>query len=113
MTGRALIVLNCRFHLSAIAAHAPFLPIKKAPLSRCYFLYFLDFFEIFFKQAIDNHLKMWYNNIVRREVKAMIDKIKELIKLLEQLNKLLLKVIELAGTVTLLVLAIKQIAEIF
>ena len=55
---------------------------------------------------------MWYNNIVRREVKAMIDKIKELIKLLEQLNKLLLKVIELAGTVTLLVLAIKQIAEI-
>ena len=56
---------------------------------------------------------MWYNNIVRREVKAMIDKIKELIKLLEQLNKLLLKVIELAGTVTLLVLAIKQIAEIF
>ena len=79
----------------------------------CYFLYFLDFFEIFFKKAIDNHLKMWYNNIVRREVKAMIDKIKELIKLLEQLNKLLLKVIELAGTVTLLVLAIKQIAEIF
>ena len=57
--------------------------------------------------------QMWYNNIVRREVKAMIDKIKELIKLLEQLNKLLLKVIELAGTVTLLVLAIKQIAEIF
>ena len=56
---------------------------------------------------------MWYNNSVRREVKAMIDKIKELIKLLEQLNKLLLKVIELAGTVTLLVLAIKQIAEIF
>ena len=46
-------------------------------------------------------------------MKAMIDKIKELIKLLEQLNKLLLKVIELAGTVTLLVLAIKQIAEIF
>ena len=42
----------------------------------------------------------------------MINKIKELIKLLEQLNKLLLKVIEL-GTVTLLVLAIKQIAEIF
>lgn len=75
-------------------------------------MYFLDFFEIFFKKAIDNHLKMWYN-IVRREVKAMIDKIKELIKLLEQLNKLLLKVIELAGTVTLLVLAIKQIAEIF
>ena len=69
--------------------------------------------EKIFKKAIDNHLKMWYNNIVRREVKAMIDKIKELIKLLEQLNKLLLKVIELAGTVTLLVLAIKQIAEIF
>ena len=74
---------------------------------------FFRFFLDFFKKAIDNHFKMWYNNIVRREVKAMIDKIKELIKLLEQLNKLLLKVIELAGTVTLLVLAIKQIAEIF
>ncbi len=43
----------------------------------------------------------------------MVSKIKELIKLVEQLNKLLLKVIELAGTVTLLALAIKQIAEIF
>ena len=42
-----------------------------------------------------------------------MDKIKELIKLIEQLNKLLLKVIELAGTVTLLVLAIKQIIETF
>lgn len=41
----------------------------------------------------------------------MADKIKELIKLTGQLNKLLLKVIELAGTVTLLVLAIKQLVE--
>ena len=42
-----------------------------------------------------------------------MDKIKELIKLIEQLNKLLLKVIELAGTVTLLVMTIKQIIETF
>ena len=48
----------------------------------------------------------------RQEVMPM-DKIKELIKLIEQLNKLLLKVIELAGTVTLLALAIKQIIETF
>ena len=39
----------------------------------------------------------------------MDKKIKELIKLLEQLNKLLLKVIELAGTVTLLALSIKAV----
>lgn len=42
----------------------------------------------------------------------MIDKIKKLIKLLEQLNKLLLKVIELFGTLTLLALAIKSLIEI-
>lgn len=41
----------------------------------------------------------------------MDKKIKELIKLLEQLNKLLLKVIELAGTVTLLALSIKGLLE--
>ena len=43
----------------------------------------------------------------------MSDKIKELIKLVEQLNKLTLKVIELAGTITLLVLAIKTIVDLF
>ena len=48
----------------------------------------------------------------RHEVMPM-DKIKELIKLIEQLNMLILKVIELAGTVTLLALAIKQIIETF
>ncbi len=42
----------------------------------------------------------------------MIEKIKKLIKLLEQLNKLLLKVIELFGTLTLLALAIKSLIEI-
>lgn len=43
----------------------------------------------------------------------MSDKIKELIKLVEQLNKLTLKVIELVGTITLLALAIKTITELF
>jgi len=38
-------------------------------------------------------------------------KIKELIKVIKNLNKLLLKVIELAGTVTLLILAIKGIIQ--
>lgn len=43
----------------------------------------------------------------------MSDKIKELIKLVGQLNKLVLKVIELVGTITLLLLAIKTIIELF
>lgn len=42
----------------------------------------------------------------------MINKIKELIKLLEQLNKLLLKLIEVLGTATLLALAVKSLIEI-
>ncbi|MCQ4023298.1 MULTISPECIES: hypothetical protein [unclassified Ruminococcus] len=42
----------------------------------------------------------------------MIEKIKKLIKLLEQLNELLLKAIELLGTATLLILAIKSLIEI-
>lgn len=42
----------------------------------------------------------------------MIEKIKKLIKLLEQLNKLLLKAIELLGTSTLLILAIKSLIQI-
>lgn len=62
-------------------------------------MYFLDFFEIFFKKAIDNHVKTWYNNIVRREVKAMDNKIKELTKLLEQLDKLLTQVVKILITV--------------
>ena len=52
-------------------------------------------------------------NVSKRQEVMPMDKIKELIKLIEQLNKLLLKVIELAGTVTLLVMAIKQIIETF
>lgn len=43
----------------------------------------------------------------------MIDKIKELEKLVAQLNKLLGKVIELFGQITLLVLAIKTIIDLF
>ncbi len=42
----------------------------------------------------------------------MIEKIKKLIKLVEQLNKLLLKVIELLGTATLLALTIKSLLEL-
>ncbi len=42
----------------------------------------------------------------------MIDKIKELEKLVAQLNKLLLKVIELLGTITLTALAIKSLTEL-
>lgn len=42
----------------------------------------------------------------------MIDKIKELEKLVTQLNKLTLKVIELAGSITLLALAIKSLIEL-
>lgn len=42
----------------------------------------------------------------------MIDKIKELEKLVTQLNKLLLKVIELLGTITLTALAIKSLIEL-
>lgn len=41
------------------------------------------------------------------------DKIKELIKIVGNLNKLMLKVIELAGTITLLVLAVKSILMCF
>lgn len=43
----------------------------------------------------------------------MIEKIKKLIKLCDQLNKLLLKAIELLGTATLLILAIKSLIEVF
>lgn len=62
-------------------------------------MYFFKNIETFFKKAIDNHLKMWYNNIVGREVKAMDNKIKELTKLLEQLDKLLTQVVKILITV--------------
>ncbi len=42
----------------------------------------------------------------------MNNKIKKLVKLVEQLNKLGLKVIELLGTLTLIALAIKSLMEI-
>ena len=42
----------------------------------------------------------------------MNDKIKELIKIVGNLNKLMLKVIELAGTITLLVLAVQSIFDV-
>lgn len=42
----------------------------------------------------------------------MNERIKELIKLVTQLNKLFLKLIELLGTATLLTLAIKSLIEI-
>lgn len=42
-----------------------------------------------------------------------MDKIKKLVKVVDDLNKLLLKVIELAGTITLLALSIKGLLEIF
>lgn len=57
---------------------------------------------------------IWYNVITVKErgVVKLIDKIKELEKLVAQLNKLLLKVIELLGTVTLAALAIKSLIEL-
>lgn len=42
----------------------------------------------------------------------MLDKMKELEKLVGQLNKLILKVIELAGTITVLILTIKSLIEV-
>lgn len=58
---------------------------------------------------------MWYNiiNPKGKRVVSLNDKIKELIKLVEQLNKLALKVTELVGTITLIVLAVKTIVEQF
>lgn len=43
----------------------------------------------------------------------MNEKIKKLIKLVGQLNKLLLKVLELLGTITLIALSIKSIIELW
>ena len=42
----------------------------------------------------------------------MLEKIKELIEIVGNLNKLTLKVIELTGSITLLVLAVKGIMQI-
>lgn len=42
----------------------------------------------------------------------LLDKIKQLIKLVAQLNKLGLKILELLGTLTLIALSIKSIIEI-
>lgn len=42
----------------------------------------------------------------------MEDKIKKLVKLVGQLNKLGLKFLELLGTITLIVLAIKSLIEL-
>ena len=42
----------------------------------------------------------------------MEEKIKNLIKLVEQLNKLGLKVLELLGTITLIALSIKSLLEL-
>jgi len=52
-----------------------------------------------------------YNYSKGKGVVTLIDKIKELEKLVAQLNKLALKVVELIGTITLLVLAIKSLVE--
>lgn len=51
----------------------------------------------------------------REEVKNMNinDKINELIKVIKSLNKLTLAIIELAGSITLLVMAIKGIIQTF
>ncbi len=53
--------------------------------------------------------------MVRQEVKDMNinDKINELIKIVKNLNKLVLAIIELAGSITLLVMAIKSIIQTF
>lgn len=42
----------------------------------------------------------------------MNDKIKELTEIVKNLNKLMLKVIELVGTITLLILSVKGILQI-
>jgi hypothetical protein len=43
----------------------------------------------------------------------MEEKIKKLVKLVAQLNKLGLKVLELLGTITLIALSIKSLIEMF
>ena len=65
-----------------------------------------------FEKALDKHIKMCYNNLTEGGVIKLNDKIKELIKIVGNLNKLMLKVIELAGTITLLVLAVKSIFDV-
>ncbi|MDE6834615.1 MAG: hypothetical protein K2J39_10295 [Ruminococcus sp.] len=51
--------------------------------------------------------------VVGKEVRNMNmnDKINELIKIVKSLNKLVLAIIELAGSITLLVMAIKSIIQ--
>ncbi|MDE5583123.1 MAG: hypothetical protein K2J08_05420 [Ruminococcus sp.] len=53
--------------------------------------------------------------MVGKEVKTMDinDKINELIKIVKSFNKLVLAIIELAGSITLLVMAIKSIIQAF
>ena len=46
-------------------------------------------------------------------INKLIEKTKELVKLVAQLNKLALKVLELLGTLTLIALSIQSIIQIF
>jgi hypothetical protein len=46
-------------------------------------------------------------------IERMLEQTKKLIKLVAQLNKLALKVLELLGTLTLIALSIQSIAQIF
>ena len=63
------------------------------------------------KKPIDILTEVCYN-IYRKGV-IRLEKIKELEKLLAQLIKLTSKVIELVGQITLLILAVKTIVDIF
>lgn len=64
--------------------------------------------------ALDIYSFLLYNIITdkRKGGKPMAEKIKQLAKLIEQLNKLGLKIIELLGTATLLALSIKSLIEL-
>ena len=67
------------------------------------------FFHIFLKKAIDKHVKTWYNIITetKKGVITLNKKIKELIEIAKQIDKLLTQILKVLITISTIWAVIK------
>lgn len=65
------------------------------------------------EKILDRNIKTCHNKYNRKEVMLLNEKINEMIQFVKVLNKLMLSIIELAGSITLLLIVIKSIIQTF
>lgn len=65
------------------------------------------------EKILDRNIKICHNKYNRKEVMLLNEKINEMIQFVKVLNKLMLSIIELAGSITLLLIVIKSIIQTF